>query len=167
MYGKSMGCFFFLDFLVSYYSSFWLLLTTLDVKSAFVYPFHVLTFFPLPSFFLSTFLFPIVGPLSLLDARLCMVCFMFCRYQRFNNIVVQHPATWTSPQQAVDSRLYQRSSVLRLSNVGFRDAGWYWCHVSNVFGSDWSSPSNVTVVGRKVVIFKNYYGNRTIIWCYL
>lgn len=56
-----------------------------------------------------------------------------------------------SPKQEFISslQLYQRKSTLHLSNINFEDAGYYLCHVSNIYGSDWSSSANLTVVGKR------------------
>lgn len=45
-------------------------------------------------------------------------------------------------------QLYQRKSTLHLTNINFKDAGYYFCHVSNIYGSDWSNRANLTVVGK-------------------
>ena len=70
-------------------------------------------------------------------------------YQQLHARVKLRRATFTSTQEAIaGTHMFRRSSVLSLEDIGFRDGGQYWCHVSNLYGSDWSRESNITVVGK-------------------
>lgn len=41
---------------------------------------------------------------------------------------------------------YKRMARLTLKGLSFDDGGEYWCHVFNVYGSDWSATANLSIV---------------------
>jgi len=70
-------------------------------------------------------------------------------YWYHGNRLIQSNRVITSEQLLVTSGLYQRISIVVVRGVQkFEDAGSYWCHVANIYGSDWSISANLTVVVR-------------------
>lgn len=46
---------------------------------------------------------------------------------------------------------YKRMARLTLKGLSFDDGGEYWCHVFNVYGSDWSATANLSIVGTSIL----------------